>query len=95
MKSNKKKQGIELRVNILCLLFCFLLSVSMTFCDLLEFLSQASKFLQMTSFDFVFFFFIFSFFWEEGDIKMCKNKYLPLFLTEVGYRKQIEQISGE
>ena len=55
MKSNKKKQGIELRVNILCLLFCFLLSVSMTSCDLLEFLSQVSKFLQMTSFDFVFF----------------------------------------
>ena len=56
MKSNKKKQGIELRVNILCLLFCFLLSVSMKSCDLLEFLSQVSKFLQMTSFDFVFFF---------------------------------------
>ena len=46
-------------------------------CDLLEFLRQVSKFLQIASFDLIFscfsvFFFLF---WEERDIK-CEQKYL-------------------
>ena len=42
----------------------------MTFCDLLKFLSQVSKFLQMTSFDFILFSFDFvSIFFVLGEEK--------------------------
>ena len=70
----------------------------MTFCDLLKFLSQVSKFLQMTSFDFILFSFdfvcSFFFFGRKETLKECKNTYLPLFLSKVGYGKQTKRISS-
>ena len=55
----------------------------MTFCDLLKFLSQVSKFLQMTSFDFILFSFgfvrIFFVLGEEKHKNRAKIHIYPCF----------------
>ena len=40
-------------------------------------------------------FLLYFLFWEERDIKFEKNNYLPLILTEVGYKKQTKHTTGE
>ena len=62
----------------------------MTFCDVLEFLSQVSKFfyqlllLILFSFDFVFFYF---YFWKKRDIKEVQKYIFILIFNEGGLRK--------